>query len=500
MKALTVVSLALVLVGGGLAVLGSNPIAAAPVSVADSSACPPPAPTSSGFGPAPGGYHSQGGLQTVVPMGGYSPAIHANDYNTTAEANVTVSSGDLLVVAATAVNFGPGAGNGPDGSGAPVLKVSDSMSSFFWIGDLSDGVYLSGGPHPGWLYEAGPGNWASAENITYETWFATAGAGGIDRIAVTLENPAPDTSLGYPGFTTPDVLAFAFPAGDGALAGSWADYWDAPGGTIPTYLTANVTTGQCVSLLALGFAADGFPDTWAVGPLSPAYGEDTNYTPGPTYGGPTGYSRVIDGWEGAGGDLRFTYGPLSSAETFMGWEGWDTGSTATAFVSAAYPTQSPDEDGLELIATSPDLAAGGLGENGGCPTATFQWTNPTPPFGETLVNDTVYVYGSTGTLVQAISTNGPSTGATVTGLVCGQHYTFQVQPWYSSGLPGPLSSALSFIAGQVAGSFLSHTAGAMFLGLGWEDWAAIGAVAAAGTVVAVVLTRRGHRGGRRIGG
>ena len=87
-----------------------------------------------------------------------------------------------------------------------------------------------------------------------------------------------------------------------------------------------------------------------------------------------------------------------------------------------------------------------------CTDAQLSWTNPMPPYGLSIVNDTVYLYGSTGTLVQTISTNGPATSVVVTGLACGSSYTFQVRGWFSDGAPSPLSAALSFLTGSAAGN------------------------------------------------
>ena len=87
-----------------------------------------------------------------------------------------------------------------------------------------------------------------------------------------------------------------------------------------------------------------------------------------------------------------------------------------------------------------------------CTDAQLSWTNPTPPYGLSIVNDTVYLYGASGTLVQTISTNGPATSVVVTGLTCGTSYTFQVRGWFSDGAPSPLSAALSFLTGSAAGN------------------------------------------------
>ena len=87
-----------------------------------------------------------------------------------------------------------------------------------------------------------------------------------------------------------------------------------------------------------------------------------------------------------------------------------------------------------------------------CTDAQLSWTNPTPPYGLSIVNDTVYLYGSTGTLVQTVSTNGPATSVVATGLACGASYTFRVRGWFSDGAPSPLSAALSFLTGSAAGN------------------------------------------------
>jgi hypothetical protein len=497
MRSLAVVALALVLVTASLAVLGANLTAAAPVTPADSSACPPSGPVSSGFGPGP--YGPGQGLLSIVVGSGPSPAVspEAAHPPSVTTANVTVSTGDLVIVTAEAINFAEGSYGGPNGSGDPVLAMSDSVGSFYWVGNLSDDIEFDG--H--WYYDLGPGNYGADENGTWETWVGTAAGSGVDRVTVTLENPAPDTSLGYPGFTTPQVLVTAYPAGYAAVVGGWQDYQNPNFNPTSKTPEANVTTyDQCVDLLAEGFAADGFPDGYSVSSISPDFGKNTNFTPLDEILYQPDYKLLQDGYTGGEGDTRAADGPLAAVETFNSWSSWQSALPTNAVVGFSLSATSV-EDGFQLIAIGPDLAPWGLGGSpNGCTSETLSWTNPAPPFDETLVNITVYLYSSTDTLVQAISTDGPSTGTTVTGLICGAQYWFQVQPWFSSGLAGPLSSALSFIAGQFAGTATSSTPPAGFLGLSVDDWAAIGAVAVAGTVVAVALTmRRGGRHGHEIG-
>ena len=500
MRGLGVVAVALVLIGAGFVVLGSVPSAAARLFPAGTSSCPPSGPVSSGFGPAPFGIPS-GPLQTVVLVGGLNPSVTPSAQSQAtpvATANVSVSAGDLLVVTAEAVNFAKGSYGGINGSGEPVLSVSDSLGSFFWIGNYSGHIVFAGHLDT----QAPAGALGADENITWATWLGTAGGGGRDTVTVTLQNPAPDTSLGYPGFATPQVLVTAYPAGYDAIVGGWQDFWNPSFNPSSTHPNANVSTyGQCADLLAEGFAVDGFPDTWSVPSSSVNFGRDTNYTPvdGVT-GAPAGYQLQTDGYMGIYNDVRITDGPIPAAETFNAWSSWTAGSAAPTFVGFTLPSTS-EEDGFQLIAVGPNLAPYGLGGSpNGCASETLSWTNPAPPFGESLVNDTVYLYSSTDTLVQVVSTDGPATGTTVTGLVCGAQYWFQVQPWYSAGIPGPLSGALSFIAGQFAGTAIGPASAAGFLGLGLTDWIGIAAVVAAGALVAVALTmHRGQHGGGKVG-
>ena len=503
MRATVAIGTALLVLGAALVTVGLSVASPSPARFLPSdSSCPPSAPTSSGYAPRPVSWvytHQLQGLVPGPPLGiALAPAggPEGTDYNFSATANVTVSTGDLIAVTATAVNFGAGAGDGPNGSGAPVLAISDSFGSFYWVGQLSDHVHLPNGD----LYESPPGNFGAHENLTWETWFGSAGGSGKDGVTVTLENPAPvGTGINPPAeFTTPDVVAFAFPAGDGAYAAPWVDFWNPTQLPYQNYLTSNITPPVCVDLLAVGYVADGFPGAYNAVYTAPTYGEDHNYTPSDSVNGaPLGFSEIVDGYAGAGSYGRMEWGPVSSAESFEAWNTWLPSSAAPRYIQAN-TLGSAIEDGLELIEASPYLAANGLGEDGGCPTATFQWTNPAPPFGQSIVNVTVYLYTGSGTLVRAISTGGPATQVQVGGLICGASYWFQVQPWFSSGLAGPLSGALSFVAGQVAGSF-SGSSAAGFLGLTPVDWAAVAALVVAASVVVFALTRGHHRRGHEVG-
>ncbi len=504
MKALAAVALALMMVGTGLVVLGATPTAAAPVQVAaSSSSCPPPAPVSSGWGPY-GPLEGQS-LPTVQPTGpgplpAATPGALKEGAGTFTEANLTVSAGDLLVITAQAVNFGPGAGNGPNGSGAPVLKVADTLGSFFWIGNLSDSISLGGQAY----YKVFNGDTFSfIENLTYETWFGTAGGTGHDLVTVTLTNPAPAVA-GTPGYLQPAIIAVAYPTNEGAIANEWSDYWGPP---LPGYasggspLDFNVTAPQCVSVLAEAYAVNGFKTgTWGVSGSSPWVGRNTNYTPTDVVNGPWPKSSVLV--SGFAGPSQFLSSRASepAAMTWMAWTSFFPASTTNS-VESVLLSSAAAEDGAETVSVAPGLTPGGLGETpNGCASATLNWTNPTPPYGKSLVNDTVYLYSSSGTLIQAISTGGPATGWTVTGLTCGAKYWFQVQPWWTGSIPGGLSGAISFIAGQFAGTAIEPPTAAGFLGLAPEDWAAVGAIGVAGTVVAVALTmKHGHRRGREVG-
>lgn len=94
-----------------------------------------------------------------------------------------------------------------------------------------------------------------------------------------------------------------------------------------------------------------------------------------------------------------------------------------------------------------------------CTSVALSWNQPTPPFGQSVVNDTVFLYDSTGTLVQKVSTNGPATSAVLSDLQCSSSYSLRVQAWFSSGLASPLSAALGFLTGSATGSGQSSGAG-----------------------------------------
>lgn len=504
MKALAAVALALMMVGTGMIVLGATPTAAAPLQVAaSSSSCPPPAPVSSGWGP----YGPMDGqsVPTVQPTGpgplpAATPGALKEGAGTFAEANLTVSAGDLLVITAQAVNFGPGAGNGPNGSGAPVLQVADTLGSFFWIGNLSDSISFGG--HTFYKVFSG-GTFSSVENLTYETWFGTAGGTGHDLVTVTLTNPAPATSSGAPGYTQPAIIAVAYPQNESAIANEWSDAWGpslhgyASGGSP---LDFNATAPQCVSVLAEAYAVNGFKaGTWGVSDASPWFGRNTNYTPTDVVNNGTWpkSSVLVSGFAGPS-PVQSSRASDPAPITWMAWTSFFAASTMNS-VESVLLSSAAVEDGAETVSVAPGLTPGGLGETpNGCTSATLNWTNPTPPYGKSLVNDTVYLYTGSGTLIQAISTGGPATGWTVTGLTCGATYWFQVQPWWTGAIPGGLSGALSFIAGQFAGTASAPTAAA-FLGLTPVDMAGVAALAVVGTAV-VFVGMRGHHRGRSVGG
>lgn len=502
MRGLAVVAAVLVLLGTGCVVVGSVPAAPAPLSPADSGGCPTSGPVSANYGPAPFGQAAPP-FPTIAGGSGPIPAVmpaavaHPTPVTTV---NVTVSTGDLVVVTAEGVNFAKGSAGGINNSGEPVLTVSDSVGSLYVVGNYSGYVDFNGRL----FVEAPGGALGSDENLTWATWVGTAGGSGVDSVTVTLTNPAPDTSLGYPGFTEPQVLVTAYPAGYAAIVGGWQDFWNPSFSESDTHPSANVTTyGLCADLLAEGFAAGGFVGNWGVSPSSVDFGLNTNFTPVNIV---TGYSLGMTdeatGHQGIYNDVRITNGPIPAVETFNSWAGYTAGDQGASYVGYEIPASSySEEQAYQLIAVGPDLAPYGLGSSpNGCTSATLSWTNPAPPQGKTLVNDTVYLYTSSGTLIQTISTGGPATGITVTGLLCGAKYWFQVQPWWTGAIPGGLSGALSFIAGQFAGTAIGPASAVGFLGLGVTDWAAIGAVAAAGAVVAVALTRhRGRHAGSKIG-
>ena len=118
-----------------------------------------------------------------------------------------------------------------------------------------------------------------------------------------------------------------------------------------------------------------------------------------------------------------------------------------------------------------------------------------------MVNDTVFLYDSTGTLVQKVSTNGPATSAVLSDLQCSSSYSLRVQAWFSSGLASPLSAALGFLTGSATGSGQSSGAGssAGALDLTVIVLAVLAAVVLV-TILAVVSRPRrpgGHERGQR---
>ncbi|MGH9030415.1 MAG: fibronectin type III domain-containing protein [Acidimicrobiales bacterium] len=134
-----------------------------------------------------------------------------------------------------------------------------------------------------------------------------------------------------------------------------------------------------------------------------------------------------------------------------------------------------------------------------CSSADLSWTQPAPPYGQSVVNDTVFVYDSTGDLAQAVSTNGPAASTTVSALECSSAYSFRVQAWFSAGLASPLSAALGFLTGSASGT--GQSSGGNSTSSTFELLVIVVAVAAATAVivVAAVVTRRGRPSGPRRG-
>ncbi len=499
MRAAIAVAAALLVLGVGLTpVVGGATTGTSP-SPSGLGGCPASGPVSANYGPAPNGQASA--PPPVVPNGatGLSSvvaAVTAHPIPSTT-VSVVVSSGDLIVVTAEAVNFAPGSAGGINNSGEPVLTVSDSVGSLYVVGSYSGYTHIFSGVL---VTHALTGTFGTQENLTWVTWGGAAGGSGSDSVTVTLQNPAPDTSTGTPGFTEPQVLVTVYPAGYAPIFGGWQDIWTglAPTNSQPV---ANVSTyGLCADLLAEGMAANGFAGNWAVSTSSVDYGLNTNFTPiDIATGASLGMVDEATGHMGVHDLASSESGPLPAVETFNSWSGYTGGGSPEAtYVGYILPSSSI-ESGFEMVAVGSDLSAYGLGGSpNGCTSETLSWTNPTPPQGKVLVNDTVYLYTGSGTLIQAISTDGPATGVTVSGLLCGGSYWFQVQPWWTGAIPGGLSGALAFIAGQFAGTASAPTAAA-FLGLTPVDMAAVAALAVVGTAVAFV-GMRGHHRGRTVGG
>lgn len=179
------------------------------------------------------------------------------------------------------------------------------------------------------------------------------------------------------------------------------------------------------------------------------------------------------------------------------WDGTTPVPTVTDYVTVPMTFYLGPQSVL-LVDTNvqPPSPTGG-NQTGGCPDGTLTWTNTPPPYGQSLVNVTVWLYDlTTSTLVGVYSTNGPASSLAVTNLVCGDNYGFRVQDWYSSGQAGPISGIIGYFAGQSPGSVLG------LLGRVPTEVVAI-LVAAVATVtilaVAVSLRHGNHSRARRLG-
>ena len=160
-----------------------------------------------------------------------------------------------------------------------------------------------------------------------------------------------------------------------------------------------------------------------------------------------------------------------------------------------------DGEGTAMNATDWSLSfppATGIGASSSgstCNSVQVSWTNPTPPSGSSLLNDTLEVLSPTGAVVATVSTGGPAQSATATGLSCGSAYTCSIEAWFSGGVASPFSTGIACDTAASLGGLLSvlqSPAGLSVL-----------AVLFALAVVALVVSSRRHKRGapsRRVGG
>ena len=189
-------------------------------------------------------------------------------------------------------------------------------------------------------------------------------------------------------------------------------------------------------------------------------------------------------------------GPINSTG-FLLFGGATTGTGGCTSPISPPGGAAPLNETWEVYGTA--QPASGLSANDSglpCTESQLAWSNPVAPYGMSLVNDTVYIYGSTGTLVQTVSTNGPTTSVVATGLTCGASYTFRVRSWFSDGVSSPLSAALSFIAGSAAGSGQGGGGGSSGSGLDLTLIAIVVVVAVVAIAVVGMSARRRRPGGR----
>ena len=323
----------------------------------------------------------------------------------------------------------------------------------------------------GWSSATGdPANW-----VVYQRQYAdfpyTAGA-----IAQSMEVNL--TQLLYFDLWGQDGGDFSM-IGNGVGTGSDA-YLEFPVVDLYRYFLPNVTSGAYypLSFLPLAFPSyAGFIRGWDVGSLLVV---NTNATAGEwiTASLPAGVNAT------SGGAVWY-------------WDGTTAAPSVTSYVTVPSTFYvGPQSVLLVDTAIQPPPPSGG-NQTGGCPTGTITWTNTPPPYGQSLVNVTVWLYDLTsGGLVGIYSTNGPASSLTVTGLVCGDNYGFQVEDWYSSGESGPISGIIGYFAGNSPGSVLG-----VFGDLTSPELAILVAGAATVTLVAVgVSLRRGDRTrARRLG-
>jgi hypothetical protein len=318
--------------------------------------------------------------------------------------------------------------NTSSGAGTTRLFQLEAMISADWPGrDLP--VWIDEfGIQYGWSVSTGdPANWVVYERL-YPDFAYTAGA-IAQTMAVNL------TQLLYFDLWGQDGGDFNM-IGNGVGTGPNA-YLAYPVYDLYRYFLPNVTTGAYYPEIfhPLAFPSyAGFIRGWSQASLLVV---NTNATAGEW----VSYSLPVGVNETAGGAAIY-------------WDGTTPSPAVTDYVTV--PTTfyvGPQSVLLVDTNVQPPSPSGG-NQTGGCNDGTLYWTNAPPPYGQSLVNVTLWLYDSSGVQVGKYSTNGPADSLTISGLQCGEQYSFRVQDWYSSGIAGPISGIIGYFAGQSPGSVL----------------------------------------------
>ncbi len=314
---------------------------------------------------------------------------------------VSVSTGDLILVMGGSYN-------------ATALTLYDNLSTPFTLMQAS-------------TYAATTPSGYAGGHTTFTTWEGTAKSTGTDLITLR-EGPYAHWGINDVGY--PDLLVVVFPPGTGVNTVAWVD------NSAAATASSTVNEPACATLFTVQYQA-----------INAGSDRPTSLTA--TFGQDCGASCIAP----------LEFGSDSSGYSNFGlWNGTVT-KTGSTTASVTWSTASV-LNGFELM--DPFQTAGVIGsapndvvatrEGTDCSQVGVTWSNPVPPTGLSVINDTVVVHNPDGSIAQIVSTGGSESSASIYSVLPGS--TLQIQSWYSGGFYSPLSAGVTCVSAGVGG-FLS---------------------------------------------